>query len=254
MNYLPHFTAPHPHTLPSSSPSQFPPPPPWLQHRRFKSIPCVVTSALPPLRRLALIAILAGCSSTSEDGPLASHCGRAIARNPPDASSLSLLDAKWETDSGKPLHLSELSGRCHVLALFYTSCHVACPITVSKLQGIERSLPEALRSEVDFVLVTFAPREDTTDRLSAFRRENQLSKRFTLLRGSEAATAELARALGFGIQRGSAQRGHATLITLADCSGRILAQDGDLHGAGRPLSQAIRSFLREPAPSATSSR
>ena len=125
---------------------------------------------------------------------------------------------------------------------------------MSKLQGIERALPESLRSQVDFIMVTFTPGEDTKERLSEFRRENRLSEHFTLLRGSEEATSQLARTLGFGIQRGSAQRSHSTLLTLTDSHGKILAQDGDLHAAARPLAQAIQTYLRDGSTRADNSR
>ena len=77
--------------------------------------------------------------------------------------------------------------------MFFTSCEGTCALTVEHLKEIKASLPGDVRSRASFVLVSLDPVRDTPAALAMFRSANRLSpERWLLLRGSPAATADLA--------------------------------------------------------------
>lgn len=60
-----------------------------------------------------------------------------------------------------------------VVALVYTHCPDACPLTLSVLQGFDRRLEQepALAKRVRIVTVSFDPKRDTPERMAALREQ-----------------------------------------------------------------------------------
>src|ERR1044071_1027300 len=83
--------------------------------------------------------------------------------------SLFQLDSTWTTDAAKKVKLSTLRGRPQVVAMFFASCQFTCPLTIHDLQRIEAALPETLRSNVGFTLVSFDSERDTPEALATLR-------------------------------------------------------------------------------------
>jgi protein SCO1/2 len=140
-------------------------------------------------------------------------------------------DAVWQDDHGNNFHFAALRGQPVVIAMFFASCAGVCVITRNDMQAVEASLPAALRDRTLFILVTLAPDRDTAAVLKQYRLENGLAeKRWRLLRGSTAATAELAAALGVGYGRDAAGLfRHSSEITVLDETGNIVLQQDGIH-------------------------
>src|SRR5438309_1584379 len=152
---------------------------------------------------LAVICLASGCATDqSKPAAMASCCATNL--QPTAALAVALpgksiyqSDSTWTTDAGEPFKLATLRGRPQILAMFFTSCQNACPITVSDMKRIEAALPEALRAHVGFTLVSFDPERDTAAALHAYRLRRTLDPaRWTILRGEPADVAELAARLG----------------------------------------------------------
>ena len=136
------------------------------------------------------------------------------------------IDSTWTTDTGQPFKLATLRGRPQILAMFFTSCQNACPITVSDMKRIEAALPEALRPHVGFTLVSFDPERDTTAALHAYRLRRDLDpNRWTLLRGELADVTKLAARIGMKYKYGArGQFSHSNIITVLSPDGEIVRQ------------------------------
>ena len=145
---------------------------------------------------------------------------------------------------------ADLQGRPQIVALFYSSCHVACPITVEKLKQIESTLSKDLQAQVGIVLVTFDPMADTADVLHSFRRSQQLSNRWTLLRGTDASTRGLTGWLGVAFERQRFRLTHSNAITLLDAHGRIVFQRTGLHDPIDDFMKAVASITATPSTAA----
>ena len=159
------------------------------------------------------------------------------------AKSLAALDDTWVTDSGAKVHLADLKGRVQVVSLFYSSCHMNCPLTLVSMRQVEAALPAELRAQTGFVLITFLPENDTARVLHRVRGEQNLSARWTLLRGSDAATHRVADALGVAFRTDSFRLSHSPQIAVLDAEGRIIFRQRELRASSAPLVDAVRSAL-----------
>jgi len=195
---------------------------------------------------LSLGVLLAGCAAPRTENVRA--CCRphlAMTADPATQGSVYELAAKWQDDAGRAVQLSDLRGRPVVISMFYAACEGICVITRDDMKDIEASLPAALRSQVQFVLVTLDPKRDTVKSLRSYRSQEELPEdRWRLLRGDPDSTTKLAERLGVGFGRdGSGRFVHSSQIVVLDQMGRIIqSQDGvhaNLVAAGKVLEQAL---------------
>ena len=139
--------------------------------------------------------------ATNEIAEVLPPCCRPIAAqtNYTD-KSLFLLNSTWTSDAGRKVKLGVLRGPPQVVAMFFASCQFTCPLTVSDLQRIEAALPENLRTNVGFTLISFDSTRDTPATLQAYRAKRELStQNWTLLRGEPDDVRELAALLGVNL-------------------------------------------------------
>jgi protein SCO1/2 len=144
----------------------------------------------------------------------------------PSTDSLYNLKSTWRDANGKRVALSSLKGSVVVLAMIYTSCEGACPLTVTDLKRIERALPEPARKKVRFVLVSFDPKRDTPEALGRYAATRALpAPQWTLLTGDDDRVRELAAALGMRYRpTPSGDFVHSSLITVLDAKGVVAAR------------------------------
>ncbi len=147
--------------------------------------------------------------------------------------SLYQLETKWTSDVGREIQLRVLRGKPQVVVMFFARCEFACPLLLHDLKQIEAALPEKLRDEVGFVLITFDTQRDTVEALHAFREAQQLSpKRWTLLRGQSDDVRELAALLGINYKQDArGQFAHSNLVTILNGDGEIAQQIRGLNNA-----------------------
>ena len=189
---------------------------------------------------MTLAACLRGPKPRHDAGREASvHCAcSAHAPLTPSAptpeTSLFHLDAAWTDQSARPFRLASLRGAPTVLLMFYGTCQSVCPVLISDVLRIEAALTPATRQRVRFVLVTFDPATDTSERLAALAAERNLERAsWTLLRGSEDDTRALATVLGVQYSHVDATTiTHSNTITLLDPQGVVAHQ---LEGLRQPV-------------------
>ena len=78
------------------------------------------------------------------------------------------LDSTWTDDQGRAVKLATLRGRPQIVCMFFASCQYACPLLVAHLKQIEGALPENLRTNTGFVLVSFDTERDTAEVLHRY--------------------------------------------------------------------------------------
>lgn len=155
------------------------------------------------------------------------------------------MQARWETDGGKEIHLSELDGRVRLISMFYSTCQGVCLVTSQDMREIEATLPRVVRERVGFVLVTLDPAHDSASALRSYRRAQGLSPaRWTLLRGCAADTDKLASLLGIAAGPDATGRFvHSSELVILDEAGRILHRHSgtgaDLAGIAREIETAV---------------
>jgi len=193
----------------------------------------------------ALLSLLLLCVLSAAE-TLPPCCRPALAAGKPTDKSLYLLESKWTSDVGREIRLGALRGRPQIVAMFFTHCEFACPILVGELKAIESKLPPEVIGRVDFLLVSIDSKRDTPAELAKFREKRQLTReRWTLLRGNDDDTRELAALLGVNYAEDArGQFAHSNLITLLNAEGEVAFQHTGLKQDPSLLLAAIASAAR----------
>jgi len=191
------------------------------------------------------LAVLAACVAKAADTDVVSCCVQTVSLAPTNFTdkSLFLTESKWTTDAGKQIKLGELKGRPQVIAMFFANCQYACPIIVNDMKRIEAALPDNLRTNVGFTLVSFDTQRDTAAALADYRRTRDLPvERWTLLRGGSDDVLELAALLGVRYkQDATGQFTHSNIITILNADGEIVHQQ---IGLNQDIKETVRAIER----------
>jgi protein SCO1/2 len=171
----------------------------------------------------------------------------AAAAPPAPADSIFHLKAKWTDQEGKGAVLADLRGHPTVVAMVYTSCSYACPMTIVDLRKIERDLPEAARSGVRFAIFSFDSERDTPAKLKSFATKQETDPaRWRFFHGSPAAVRQLAAALGIRYKRDAAgEFDHSNVISIVDSDGVVRHQQV---GLGKDPAEAVRHLTERRKP------
>lgn len=175
-------------------------------------------------------------------------CQKELAPGKPlTDGSLYQLESQWTSDVGREIRLGVLRGKPQVLVMFFVKCEFACPILLHDLKKIESALPENLRDQVGFTLVTFDVEKDTVEALHKYRETQNLSpKRWTLLRGAADDVRELAALLGINYRQDArGQFAHSNLITILDREGEIVHQVKGLNTAPDEAVKLLAKLVGE---------
>lgn len=200
------------------------------------------------------LAVVNGCSTSRPHASANSACGKetdlpatAGISAPLTDRSLYQLDSIWTNDAAKPLRLVELRGRPQIVVMFFTSCAYACPLLVQDLKRIEAALPERVRAQAGFVLVSFDSERDTPPALAVYRERQHLPRnRWTLLRGQPDDVLELAALLGVKYKQDArGQFSHSNLITVLNAEGEVVQQQV---GLNQGIDETVSAVQRLAAP------
>ena len=186
-------------------------------------------SALRPIRFVALSSVVLAMMSLGAAAPASDDA--------PLAATINAIGGTWQTDANAEIPLSALPGRVRVIAMFYSGCHMACPVTVEAMQWIEKTLSPAASGVTQFVLVTLDPGGDTVEELRGFRTEQRLSDHWTLLRGNRLTTRELADSLGISFHHDSVRLTHTAAIV-------VVGPDGQIHSRHTTLRPDLREVVK----------
>lgn len=171
------------------------------------------------------------------------------APTPLSGDSIYNADSTWTDQDGKSTPLSSLKGKIVVVAMVYTSCQGACPMTISDLKRIEKGLSDEAKKETRFAVFSFDTKRDTPTKLREFARARSLDPaRWTLFHGKAVAVRKLAALLGIRYKRDSSgDFDHSNVISVLDRSGAIALQQNGLGQDPENTIKKINELVREPA-------
>jgi len=155
--------------------------------------------------------------------------------------SIYQLDLPLVDQDGRERRLGDRRGKPQLVSMFYTSCQYVCPLIVDTLLKTERALPETEREQLDVLLVSFDPDNDTPLALKAVVDKRHLpTPRWRLARTDASNVRTLAAALG--IQYRQLQNhdfNHTSALILLDADGRIAARSDKLGATDAAMVEAI---------------
>jgi protein SCO1/2 len=105
------------------------------------------------------------------------------------------------------------------------------------------ALPENVRTNAGFVLISFDSERDTPEALAAYRKIHGLGANWTLLRGGPDDVLEFAALVGVKFKKDlRGQFAHSNVITVLDPNGKIVSQQIGLNRDPAPVVDALRKF------------
>jgi protein SCO1/2 len=112
------------------------------------------------------------------------------------------------------------------------------------MKKIEAALPEKIRSQIGFALVSFDSERDTPTALRKYRKQNNLGAQWNLLRGGNDDVLELAALLGVKFKKDArGQFSHSNIITVLNADGEIVHEQVGLNQSVDETAKVIESLL-----------
>jgi protein SCO1 len=177
--------------------------------------------------------------------PSAPCCTKELKPSTPITdTSLYQLDSTWITDQAKEVKLASLAGRPQVVTMFFANCVAACPILAHDMRKIEDALPENIRTNVGFVLISFDTERDTPQALAKFRHSRRIPEHWTLLTAKPDDVLELAALLGVKFRKDSVEQfSHSNVISILNEKGEITFQQTGLNRDPADPASALKKLL-----------
>lgn len=171
---------------------------------------------------------------------LISATGYAGSENISDAS-IYQIETKWTNQDGKAVELKSFMGRPVVFSMVYLSCHYLCPTVISEIKSIESKLDPKLRKEVQFVLLSFDPENDTAKVMKAYKENRKLGPQWTFLTAKkDTEIRELAVLLDFKYQKiEGGDFTHSFMILGLDEKGNMKERLSEANGNKDKFVQAL---------------
>jgi cytochrome oxidase Cu insertion factor (SCO1/SenC/PrrC family) len=153
----------------------------------------------------------------------------------PGATAFSRLPPSWRDDRGETLQLQALRGARIFVTMAYTSCHRICPMTMARLEQLQRELDDRGMS-AEFLVVSYDPDNDDSLAWRRYRTRHGLMRdNWHFLSGTAADTQRLARVLGFEFWRDGEHVMHDYRIVALDRDGAQRGIIDSVHGDWRNL-------------------
>lgn len=155
---------------------------------------------------------------------------KKVVSNEISDESIFNLTSKWNTEEGKSITLKDLKGKTLVVVMIYTTCKAACPRLASDMRNIESKIPAEYKNDVNYVLVSIDPKNDTPKRLKEFAIENFMDDdHWTLLQGTEDSVREFANVLSVKYKEISPlDFSHSNIISVFNPQGVLMHQQEGL--------------------------
>ena len=138
------------------------------------------------------------------------------------APQLAGLPGGWRDDLGQPFDLRTLQGHAVVLTMAYATCHRVCPMTVRRLQRMQRDF-DRRGSSAEFLVIGYDPERDDAAAWHQYRETRHLTRsNWHFLTGTRTAVEQTARQLGFEFWKYDEHVMHDTRVLYFDERGALV--------------------------------
>lgn len=195
------------------------------------------------IRRFAFVALFLTAMSAlpacdrSTAGAAQVDAEPAVALGP----SIYPLALPLHDEHDRSITLDAFRGHPVVLSMFYASCPSACPLTIHRIQAMERELSPADRASLRILLVSFDSKHDTPEILQRAAQSHGVDDRWDLATGSEDDVRALAAAMGVtytALPEGGFT--HNSVLLALDPEGRPIARVEGATGDTAPIFAALK--------------
>lgn len=159
-----------------------------------------------------------------------------------DELSIYQLPSEWKTQYGESIEFKNLKGKTLVVVMIYTSCKTACPRLVADMRMIEEKVTGKKGKDIQYVLVSIDPKNDTPEKLNAFAKENGLEdQKWLFLQGNEDDVRDFANIMAVKYKQISPiDFSHSNIISVFDKHGVMKFQK---EGLGLENDEIVENIL-----------
>ena len=165
------------------------------------------------------------------------------------AESLKDLQTVWLSTENKETSVVSATANSYALvAMVYTGCAHACPLTIAKIQSILKDFEKNKITNMKVILASFDVKNDRPDKLKLYKADKKLS--FEQWKFLSAVNDDSARELSvvLGISYKDLDDGdfsHSNVITLISPQGEILSSINNLNSGSEVLVSAYQKHIKQ---------
>ncbi len=186
--------------------------------------------------------LLSNCNSNPIANSPVEKVNTTIAKSDISDESIFNLTTTWRTEENKEITLKELKGKVLVMVMIYTTCKAACPRLVADMKNISLQIPENKKNDVQYILVSIDPTNDTPERLKAFAKEKEMDgEEWTFLQGNKESVQEFANVLSVKYREISPMDfSHSNIISVFNPQGELIHQQ---EGLGVNNQETVKTII-----------
>ncbi|EON75930.1 putative secreted protein of SCO1/SenC/PrrC family [Lunatimonas lonarensis] len=138
-----------------------------------------------------------------------------------DDLSIYQLPSVWNTQDGRTIEFKDLKGKPLVVVMIYTACRTACPRLVADMRMIEEKVSSKKMKDIQYVMVSIDPINDTTEKLKQFAKDNQMEgSEWLFLQGTENGVRDFANIMAVKYKQiNPIDFSHSNIISVFDRNG-----------------------------------
>ncbi|MEJ2790606.1 MULTISPECIES: SCO family protein [unclassified Pseudoxanthomonas] len=145
------------------------------------------------------------------------------------------LQATTQDAGGRPVAWSSLHGQPRVVSMFYTNCHLMCPLIIENAKSVQKQLTPRERAKLGMVMVSLDPVRDTPDALQEVARRHRVPAGWQFLAPAGNDVPAIASVLDVRYRfRDDGSINHTSVLVLLDADGRIRARSEVTGAAADP--------------------
>ena len=186
--------------------------------------------------------LLSNCHSNSTSNVPVEKSNATTAKSDISDESIFNSTTTWRTEENKEITLKELKGKVLVMVMIYTSCKAACPRLVADMKNISLQIPENKKNDVQYILISIDPTNDTPERLKAFAIEKEMDgDEWTFLQGNKESVQEFANVLSVKYREISPMDfSHSNIISVFNHQGELIHQQ---EGLGVNNQETVKTII-----------
>lgn len=160
-------------------------------------------------------------------------------------NSIYHMDIHMLDKFGADVILKDLSGKIHIFSMIYTHCKTICPIIISNMKLLEKSIPIQYLSHINFLLISLDPDRDTLASLNNFFLEKNLNEsHWSIYKVNNEDVLKIALATGIKYKKDKNNEYiHSNLIVIIDKNGVVRFHQQGLDKNFEELIKIIISLI-----------
>lgn len=158
-----------------------------------------------------------------------------------DDLSIYQLPSLWNTQDGQTIEFKDLKGKPLVVVMIYTACRTACPRLVADMRMVEEKVSGKKGKDIQYVLVSIDPKNDTPEKLKVFAKENGMDdQKWLFLQGTEDGVRDFANIMAVKYKQiNPIDFSHSNIISVFDRRGVMKYQKEGLGLVGEEIVNKI---------------